>query len=540
MEKEILEIARQVVNNKSYKTKVIGYETGLNYLIENKFAQIDSYGVWLNSNFVTKYKMLLLKNGFHRYELKILEEGPLGVIYFRNDLIQFFIHNPKYHFRWDGYRGHIFYSDEKQLLKAFLQNLCLAYDLKNREPILAIFLNDILANHDKTFLDLIQYFEIKDKSHLEYHTYNYKNLIRGEWLGKDEEDIYKIILSGMNVLNDIFNYKYKQDFFLNIPDISELSFFRPLFFPCKLNFYLYIMEVYKIIHGNIKKKTLRKLSNIDDNKIGIRELFDIYTKRYSLIEKVQKQFKETLKRISDIRNIPSHELFENTYDKDYWKQQDYINEQLYIMFAMLIKNEIKDTEYDLKGLNSLFGEKGKISLMNGFNIPPYSYFDGQICSICERFNQGDSEILIAFKEKDNMIRQFIEYYKSNGTRLDDKELEKFCKLLFKDLKKPSLSELNSFFKGGVILSNMDKDSIDNSYIREGEKECKEFLSRYPIDHCLIIADMSDIRYTIDELYTLETLLDSGLIYNTIYGENVDLITNPREDSDIQILVNTWD
>ena len=70
--------------------------------------------------------------------------------------------------------------------------------------------------------------EVDDR--YEFHRYNVKNLIMGEWLDSDEEDIYSVLLEGIRITNYIFEKKYS-----NMPINLKVPYFQ-----------LFIDELYMI------------------------------------------------------------------------------------------------------------------------------------------------------------------------------------------------------------------------------------------------------------------------------------------------------
>lgn len=75
----------------------------------------------------------------------------------------------------------------------------------------------------------------------------------------EELDIYTVILEGIKIINYIFNEKYGFKLYKNEYEVNELQFYMPLFFPTKVNRFIFMMKLAKIFLDNINGKSLKNL-----------------------------------------------------------------------------------------------------------------------------------------------------------------------------------------------------------------------------------------------------------------------------------------
>ena len=181
----------------------------------------------------------------------------------------------------------------------------------------------------------------------------------------------------------------------------------PLFFPTKINWYNFMLELSKIFIDNINSGDIKDLirSNYDkmrnkdsfslEDLKGSREftIFKIYFGQYNLFH--ENSFNK-LNEIRKKRTEPAHKIFANDLNYLYAQEQDQILKNLYRVIYNIIKVEDNDYKYLKEYKNGeyecFFGEKGSISEDNGFNSKGFHYYNGYIRLINDKYKVKDSEI----------------------------------------------------------------------------------------------------------------------------------------------------
>jgi hypothetical protein len=389
----------------------------------------------------------------------------------------------------------------------------------------------------------------------------------GEWLDYSEIEVYSIITKGLEILNTIFNLKYKMPFLEKEVELEDLSYFRPIFNPTSENLYLFIAEIYKFINQNIYRKTFKKsikkiaeevsfevsrlssdynnINSFNDEKfqkLGAPSLIDIY---FQITQDADSKLKEFLLKLDKLRNDFAHELFSNDYKEEYWKEQDDILRDLYIFINIIIVKEVgSDLPKEYMKYNNIFGKKGAISAWSGFNLPAYRFYDGSIRLICETFDTRDSEFLIAFKENCDKEIVLTDYLLKKRPDLAKNVIKTFAKrLLSNEIFKPNRSQILSFFKGQAYISNADADDVEE----KGKKDFSQFIDRYSLENTFCFGDSTDPYYAELRDFILDTdYIGKGYMCDIIHDfhsgnyENDNMITDIRFDTEIQILSNIWD
>lgn len=528
---------------------------------------------FITEKFVNKYKKLMIDNGITELEILALRYGSMKILYYSNDMLSYFVRNPRYSFQWRGYRGNIYLKDEfydEKEKSIYLRDISLGYNLKEKKPVVAILLKDILNVNDKDFINFIERWRYVHDEHFEMNVFNRKNMFGGEWLNYSEIEVYSIIIKGLEILNTIFKSKYDQPFLEKEIKLEDLSYFRPIFNPTSENLYLFIAEIYKFINQNIYRKTFKKLikkiaeevsfdvsglssdyNNINSfndekfQKLGAPSLIDIY---FQITENEDSKLKDFLLKLDNLRNDFAHELFSNDYKEEYWKEQDDILRELYIFINVIIVKEVGSNlpEEYLK-YSKIFGEKGAISAWSGFNLPAYRFYDGSIRLICETFDSKDSEFLIAFKGGDDKEILLTDYLLKKRPDLDEDVIRTFAKrLLFNEIFKPNRLQILSFFKGQAYISKFFGADVEDVE-EKGKKDFNQFIARYSLENTFCFGDSTDPYYVeLRDFITDTDYLGKGYMCDIIHDfhsgnyENDNVITDIKLDSDIQILSNIWD
>ncbi|MDY0294614.1 MAG: hypothetical protein RBQ71_02290 [Acholeplasmataceae bacterium] len=512
---------------------------------EKGYVEVTKDGfIRLTEKFISDYEADLTGRGFTFYQIQSLNKHFLYPIYFNNELLAQYINNPNYFFRWNHYRGTIVSHDDGVDI-AYLKNICLAHNLKEKKPVIAMFLGDVVKL-DKNHQSYIERFEIIEKHHLEMHEEVIKNLIHGERSSYDSTDIYNLIVIGRRIINDLYQNKYSYIFFNTVMETTEYEYFHPIFISTKLNYYLFVLEVYKILYDNINKSNLKKIlkqrDGLSTEDITRLSMFDLVSRVVGFDSTIY------LKKINDTRNIPAHEIFTNELDANYWEKQDDILIDTYRFINSIIASLNDPLPEPYKEYQNVFGREGRVLTGNGFNQPPYSYYDGQIRLICEAFQERDAEFLIAFKSLESIKSKLSEYISLKRPDLKSESIKHAVEMIFSIDYKPTKKMVFSFFKGYEYIKQFYSGHTESryEYIHKGDILAKDFLSRYPIENIFVVADSTDPYYSdFDQCLSEDNLIGKGYITELFHFfkeeyQYDNVVTKPNDDLDIQIVSNIWD
>ena len=563
-DKQVFDLCSQFIRCRGYVCKLNLEDSIIKYLLKYQYiTSTDKTNNWfyLNSKFYLNYRSQINSLNFTKIEIQLLKNySPLRVIYFDNELMHLLINNPKIIFSWNGYYGYVCSRDDS-MLSIYIKDLLLCHDLEKNRILPGIFMVDLL-NLNRDVQNFFGAFLLdNDRQKYELNSYVVKNLIHGQFLDVSEESIYNVLLEGIKIVNFIFIKKHGIKLFKHEYAFDQLQFFMPLFYPTKVNYSNFLIELAKIFIDNLNGRGIKTLirknydtmsnrDNIDLNILkenDVREfrLFCLYFGQYINFNK--KSF-EKLDQIRNLRTDPAHKVYINDLDYSYCNEQDDLLINIYRVLYDIIKNE----DIDYKYLNayengsyiSFFGVGGAISFNNGFNKSSYIYYNGYIRLNNEKFNVKDAEILIAYNDE------------KVAKRIINKKLHRNCGISFKDcdlitnklmhdeFNTPSEKELESFFYGSSYIDKFY--GVKGDYKKNGLKKVQNFLDRN-YKHVIIIADKSELIYDIektilnfkcdsDSLYG-SGLLTTGLSNYFSHDEN-DLFTVKSED--MFISCNVWD
>lgn len=520
----------------------------INHFIKKNAIKTIENEIVFNKEYCLKHKELLLNNGFSDYQIRSIYENELTPIYFHNEILSTYTNNSFYTFEWYSYRGTI-YSNENAPDNIYIKNINLAHDLRMNKPVVMLFLYEILEQ-DIDFQRFIKRYEVKNTINIEPAHQNVKNLIYGIRTNYDEIDIYNILLVGMKIINEISNNKYDDLFFLNLKNTNEYEHFHPIFISSTVNYYYFIIELSKIFYENINKKLVKRIlttKGIYKNKKEMKDISIVELITLLVDPSFQGTVKNFLSLLIKARNVPAHEIYENNYDPKYWKKQDDILIFAYqFLYSFILSWSCGKLPTKFSNYHNIYGENGGISYGNGFNLSPYKYYDGQFCLVCEMYGSKDAEYLIAFKADRFSLDKLIHYIKNRRPDLKENSIDYVVKKIFSnELIKPSKKAIQSFFNGYVRTNRQLYDQ--NEILIEANKIYYNFVTIYPIDNIFVFADSTDPHYNDfdNDCFNEKKLQGKGYItellrYFKNNYEHDNVITNPDEDLEIQILSNIWD
>lgn len=535
---------------------IINYLKRYDYISKN-----GDYGYALNDKFYKNYKKDIESLGLTKFQKELIKEySPFTPIYLDGELMHLFLNNPNFHFSWSGYMGDVCSTDESKL-DIYIKNVCLSHDLKENKIVIGIFLVDLIDLSYQSQI-MLEPFMLENKDdRYEFHQYNIKNLIYGEWLNVNEEDIYTVLLEGIKIVNYIFEQKYGFKIYKNEYECGDLQFFMPLFYPTKINRFNFCMEIYKVFLDNINKKSLKKKiirdydkmpnkSDIDMVKLekgeyGIFSLFKLYFGQY-------KQFYEiSYNKLDEIRNLrtePAHQIYINDLNFDYCKEQDEILINLYRIINNIIKVEDNDYKYLKEYKNGdyvcFYGEHGSILQKNGFNSKQYRYYDGYLRLNNDKFQVRDAEILIAGNSKEE-IKQILQNHFKNNFDLKEDDIKYIIDIILNsEICIPTNRELRSFFYGNAYLKQFYNEC--RNYKRIGMKLYEDFLKK-GYKYFIILADSSELYWNLNKTLQIikkdkEDLFGCGIILHLLtnnFSNDDSNIFNVQKDN-MLFLNNVWD
>lgn len=528
------------------KQDIIDYLQKYDYITEN-----GNYGYGLNDKFYNKYKKDIESLGLTKFQKELIKHyNPYTPVYFDGELMHLFLNNPNFHFSWSGYRGYVCSTDESKL-DIYIKNVCLCHDLFENKIVIGIFLVDLIDLNFQYQIMLEPFMLENIDDRYEFHYYNVKNLMYGEWLNTDEEDIYTILLEGIKIVNYIFQKKYGFKLYKNEYECGNLQFYMPLFYPTKINRFNFCMEIYKIFLDNINKKGLKKKilkdydqmpnkNDIDIEKLskgeyGVFTLFKLYFGQYKQFDEISYQ---KLDDIRDLRTEPAHKIYTNDLNYAYCKEQDEILINIYRIINNIIKVEDSNYTY-LKDYKSgdyvcFYGERGAILQKNGFNSKQYKYYDGYLRLNNDKFQVRDAEILIAGNNKEE-IEQTLKKHLKNNSSLNEDDIKYVINILLNNKRCiPTNRELRSFFYGHAYIKQFYGEC--KNYKKTGMKLYKDFLKKN-YKYYIIFADSSELYWNFEKTIQIikkenENLFGCGLL---LY-----LLTNNFSNDDTNIFIKQMD
>lgn len=540
----------------NFEQDVLNYLQKYDYIIKN-----GEYGYCLSDKLYKNYKREIESLNLTKFQKELIKQyNPFTPIYFDGELMHLFINNPNFHFHWSGYRGYLCSADNSKL-SIYIKDLCLSHDLEENKIVIGIFLVDLIDLDYQSQIMLEPFMLESEGDRYEFHQYNIKNLLYGEWLDVEEEDIYNVLLEGIKIVNYIFEKKHGFKLYKKEYECGDLQFFMPLFYPTKINRFNFCMEIYKVFLDNINKSSLKKkiirdyenMSNKDEidlvklkqGEYGVFSIFKLYFGQYEQFYEISY---EKLDEIRNLRTEPAHQIYINDLNYDYCNEQDEILINLYRIINNIVKVEDPDYKYLMEYKNGeyvcFYGKRGAILQKNGFNSKQYRYYDGYLRLNNDKFQVRDVEVLIAGNSKEE-VKDVLEKHLKNYSKLKEKDIRYIIDILLNsEICKPTERELRSFFYG-------------NAYIKQFYGECKNFKKtgiemyntflKKNYNFSVIFADSSELCWNIAKTLEIikkdkEDLFGSGLL--------IHQLTNNFSDNDSNIFIksketmlflnNVWD
>ena len=559
---EVLSVCKAFIKGRGYACKLNFEEKIQNYLVENNYiySQIEGY-YFLDSKFYKDYKKVIDNLSLNKFEKELIKEYfALHIVYFDEEIMHLFLNNPKFHFVWSGYRGYVC-STEDSMLDVYIKDICLCHNLEDNKIIIGAFLVDLIDCSEQS-QQILQPYMLERDNKYEFHEYNYKNLFEGQWLETNELDIYSVILTGIKIVNYIFIKKYGFKLYKDEYDVEDLQFFMPLFYPTKVNRFNFMMELAKIFLDNINGKKLKALIKEqykdmpNKNEFTLEDLKKEEFREFKTFKTYFSKYPEfnllSFEKIDEIRRLrtePAHKIYINDLNYMYCKEQDDTLINMYRIICNIIKAE--DPEYKILNTyengeySCLYGEKGAISTSNGFNSKKYKYYNGYVRLINDKFKVGDSEILIAGNDIEDIRKILLEHIKSIFENIEKKDINMLLEILLNsDITKANKKEIESFFYGQAYIKKFHSEC--KNYKSEGKKLYKQFCkSNYK--HIFVMADSTELYGDIHKILKMikkddNILFGSGILMYLLsnnFAEDKSNVFN-KNNKDSLIINNVWD
>lgn len=323
-------------------------------------------------NIIKRY----IKNKPKYYKLppfnKMLLEGMphLHFLYFRIDVLNRFLYDPRYIVYNMDYTGSIFYKvdnceNEKDKNNIYLSHFGLAYNRKTNENVITIFPHDLAKlslKHQYHF-----YSHLLDNQENYVPDISYRKNVMGEF--SDGISIFSAFFEEMKLINEMFKIVCTKNLFKNMFEFSQENrpeYFHPFLMPTKTMYHNFCRTLYRIFVEQLDKDAIIEFAR----KMKI-ELVDIEkTRPMTLLQQLfNKGFKSLdgsdigkeiiniwKKELHECRNKISHSFVDDIYDINiFGKYRNTINEaykslrliRLVLSSIPVIKDAIKNNKIEI-------------------------------------------------------------------------------------------------------------------------------------------------------------------------------------------------
>lgn len=259
----------------------------------------------------------------------------LEFVYFRIDVLDRYLEDPRYDIRYGDYYGQIYFNmdTEDNPEDVYLKYFGIAYNIETRENLICAFICDLAKMNDRHQYHFFSYMEQpNDKIVPEYNFY--KNQILGEWA--EECSIFDAFLEEIKTINKMTKIICNQQLFINEfsdEDRKKLTNFHPFLKPTKKSFELFCQTLDKLFTENLDSKVILSMNKLNGSKMPLKykpdgslemgslALLKMFIETYfkpKTGENVAKMIIDIWDRretgIRAIRSKSSHFIRENQYD----------------------------------------------------------------------------------------------------------------------------------------------------------------------------------------------------------------------------------
>ena len=251
----------------------------------------------------------------------------LDFLFFRIDVLDRYLEDPRYTVNCQDYRGSIHYSGETPEHSeddTFLEHFGLAYNTRLRENLICVFVRDLKNLSERHQNHFFSYLEVKTDNHIPDYDY-YRNSILAEWA--ENGSIFEAFLEEIKIINLMTiamcnNRLFKNEFATDSEKRPE--YFHPFLKPTKTGFDNFCRTLDKLFTENLNKDCLLEMNKLFGSKMVIEELdgslailgkfFKDYFRpnnREDLDKLITHVWKRKIRRS---RSKASHHINENQYD----------------------------------------------------------------------------------------------------------------------------------------------------------------------------------------------------------------------------------
>ena len=323
-------------------------------------------------NFIKEY----IKNKPKYYKLppfnKMLLEGMphLHFLYFRIDVLNRFLYDPRYVVYNMDFTGSIYYKvdnsdNEKDENNIYLSHFGLAYNSKTNENVITIFPHDLVKLSLKHQYYFYSYLFDNQEDFVPDISY-YKNVM-GEIA--DGISIFSAFFEEMKLINKMFDIICGKKLFKKIFEYSQENrpeYFHPFMMPTKTMYHNFCRTIYRILVEQLDRdaiiafaqKIKVELDNIEKTR-PMTLLQQLFSKGFKTLDgsDIGKEIISIWKKeLHECRNKISHSFVDDIYDtKIFEKYRNTINEayksvrliRLVLSSMPEIKDSIKNNEIEI-------------------------------------------------------------------------------------------------------------------------------------------------------------------------------------------------
>ena len=313
-------------------------------------------------------------------------EPQLNFIYFRIDVLDRYLEDPRYNVSYDDYYGRIYFNTKakKHREDMYLKYFGLAYNVKTGENLICVLLCDLHKLNARHQYHFYSYMERQNKNTVPEENF-YKNQILGEYA--EENSIFEAFLEEIKVINKMTqimcgNNLFKNEF--NESTRKNLINFHPFLKPTENTYISFCQTLDKLFTDNLDIATLIKLNAVygnkmniphnKDGKISVGTLFLLknFIKTYfkpanneDVTKIIFPVWDNKKTGIRSVRSKFSHNVNENKYD---------------IKFFSKYRQTMQDAYKSIRFIRLIFNNDFYVKLAtnnHSLNIPDW-LFDGRI------------------------------------------------------------------------------------------------------------------------------------------------------------------
>lgn len=298
---------------------------------------------------------------YNRPYTTLMQKGKeqFDIIFFNIEILERYINNPNFLITDGGYRGAIYMHDEyeEEDNSDYINDYGMAYsDGEVFKRAVGVFLID-LTNLSPKIQMLWKAFELDNQDNYKINSGFVRNLIYGEWT--TDYWIFHALIDELKIINKQcqsmeISPLFHQTYGTHYSEIPEG--YRNILLPTMKNYYDFVLVLEKMFVHNISIQAFQKDSFLIEKIERRNEKGEIKGSLTMLSEWLNKNIKtcinidETiispLKKIRKIRQIPAHQLIDNSFDISLYNKQNELVIETYksIRFMRLLFSNHPATE----------------------------------------------------------------------------------------------------------------------------------------------------------------------------------------------------